>query len=141
MTFRRDVLEAALAYAARGVPVFPVGLDKVPLTRRGFLDASTDAALVARAFDRPDVAIGARTGQASRLAVLDLDKKHGDPDLILDELAERVGFDPPSTATSRTGGGGCGVVQAARAKALQRALRGEQSPQASSFIDVRPARE
>lgn len=106
MTFRRDVLEAALAYAARGVPVFPVGLDKVPLTRRGFLDASTDATLVARAFDRPDVAIGARTGQASRLAVLDLDKKHGDPDLILDELAERVGFDPPSTATSRTGGGG-----------------------------------
>lgn len=106
MTFRRDVLEAALAYAARGVPVFPVGLDKVPLTRRGFLDASTDAALVARAFDRPDVAIGARTGQASRLAVLDLDKKHGDPDLLLDELSERVGFDPPSTATSRTGGGG-----------------------------------
>jgi hypothetical protein len=106
MTLRRDVLEAALAYAARGVPVFPVGLDKVPLTRHGFLDASTDAAAVARAFDRPDVAIGARTGQASRLAVLDLDKKHGDPEHLLDELAQRVGFDPPPTATSRTGGGG-----------------------------------
>jgi hypothetical protein len=106
MTYRADVLEAALAYAARGLPVFAVGLDKAPLTRRGFLDASTDAEEVARAFDRADVAIGARTGQVSRLAVLDLDKKHGDPEHLLDELSQRVGFDPPPTAISRTGGGG-----------------------------------
>ena len=106
MTVCLDTRAAALAYARRGVPVLPVGLDKQPRIAGGFRSASTDEETVERWFSLPDVAIGAATGAASRLAVLDLDAKHGDPAMLLDALAERVGCDPPRTATSRTGGGG-----------------------------------
>lgn len=106
MTICLDTRAAALAYARRGVPVLPVGLDKMPRVAGGFHSASTDEETVARWFSLPDVAIGARTGSASRLAVLDLDANHGDPAMLLDALAEVLGCDPPRTATSRTGGGG-----------------------------------
>lgn len=44
----RMLKDHALAYAANGIPVFPcVPGGKVPLTRNGFHDASTDAFVVA----------------------------------------------------------------------------------------------
>lgn len=72
---------AARSLAAAGVPVFPCLVDgKRPLTRRGFLDASSDAAQVAAWWSRtPNANIGIPTGAASGVVVVDVDV-HGPTD-------------------------------------------------------------
>lgn len=73
------ILEAALAYAAHGWPVFPVGRDKAPLTKHGFQDASTHPELIREWWrEHPDgnVALGIPQG----LVVLDFDPRNGAPD-------------------------------------------------------------
>ncbi len=72
---------AARSLAAAGVPVFPCGVEgKRPLTRRGFLDASSDPEQVAGWWSRtPNANIGIPTGAASGVVVVDVDV-HGPHD-------------------------------------------------------------
>jgi hypothetical protein len=46
-----DILTAALDYAARGIPVFPVKADKSPATAHGLKDRTTDADIIRSWFD------------------------------------------------------------------------------------------
>jgi hypothetical protein len=74
---------SALRYAELGYPVFPCAPgDKVPLTRRGFKDATTDPAQIAAWWERyPDANIGIPT---TGLLVVDVDGEDnpwpGDPE-------------------------------------------------------------
>lgn len=72
---------AARSLAAAGVPVFPcVAEGKRPLTRRGFLDASSDPEQVAAWWSRtPNANIGIPTGAPSGAVVVDVDV-HGPHD-------------------------------------------------------------
>ncbi len=70
-------VEHALECAARGWAVFPASQDKIPRTPNGHKAASTEpdrirAMHVQFAF----VLVGIATGEASNLAVLDLDRQH-----------------------------------------------------------------
>lgn len=70
------VLDAALHYARKGIPVFPCNIQKRPLTAHGFKDASTDKEQIRAWWDQhPNAIIGIPTGEASGLAVIDLDHK------------------------------------------------------------------
>lgn len=104
----KGVLEGALEWAARGIPVFPCrnapGQDghKAPLTARGFKDATTDAAQIEAWFRKhPDALVGVPTGAISGLAVLDIDAKNGK-----DGFDHVPGWETRSPLRSRTGSGG-----------------------------------
>ena len=97
--------DAALSYAARGWPVFPVAKDKRPLTPKGFYDASADAAQIRDWFTRfPNAGIGLRTGKPSGLLVVDVDAGSGGHESLAALEAEHGQL--PATVESRTGGGG-----------------------------------
>lgn len=66
---------AAAAYAAAGVPVFPCAPGgKQPITRRGFHDATADTAQVQAWWSRfPAANIGMPTGARSGVVVMDVD--------------------------------------------------------------------
>lgn len=106
-----DITAAALVLADRGLAVFPVQRDKKPLPgSRGFKDASTDPAEVARLFALPGAeSVAIATGPASGVWVLDVDlpKKPGDPDgrQTLRDLEDQHG-PLPFTWRQRTGSGG-----------------------------------
>jgi Bifunctional DNA primase/polymerase, N-terminal len=74
-----DLLRAALYLADRGLPVFPCRpADKAPLTPNGFKDASLDPSIIRQRWTCwPDALIGAPTGAASGIDVVDLDMKNG----------------------------------------------------------------
>lgn len=76
-----DLAAAARSLAAAGVPVFPCEPDgKRPLTRRGFLDATSDPGQVTAWWSRtPDANIGLPTGAPSGVVVVDVDV-HGSVD-------------------------------------------------------------
>jgi hypothetical protein len=72
---RTSVLQDALEQAEQGRGVFPLR-GKVPLTERGFYDATTDRARVTAMFNqggRNATGYGIRCGQASRIVVVDVD--------------------------------------------------------------------
>jgi hypothetical protein len=72
---------AALRYAERGWPVFPCA-GKRPITAHGLHDATVDPGLVAGWWEQwPDANVGVRTGDASRLVVLDVDGDDGNESL------------------------------------------------------------
>lgn len=77
----QDLAAAARSLAAAGVPVFPCESDgKRPLTRRGFLDATSDPEQVAQWWSRtPEANIGLATGAPSGVVVVDVDV-HGPVD-------------------------------------------------------------
>ena len=74
-TLHETLINAALSYAQRGLPVFPCHADnKRPLTKNGFKDASTSPAMVTEWWAKwPNAMIGMPTGEASGVWVLDVD--------------------------------------------------------------------
>ena len=120
MTAAVDLAGAALEYAERGWPVFPLhsprargcscgrseceSPGKHPWTGHGLKDASTDPATI-REWWRcwSDANIGIMTGPESGILVLDVDGKRGEESLA--HFAHR-GFRLPDTYIVQTGGGG-----------------------------------
>lgn len=106
--FREDLLYAALDYAERGRPIFPVGTDKKPLVKWK-AGASTDYDQIMTWWSRwPFAMIGMPTGARSGFVVLDIDRKNG-----IDGLANlrAEGIDPLalSNAVAHTPSGGLHV--------------------------------
>lgn len=93
------LLEAALSYAAKGLPVFPCHHEtKEPLVRHGFKDASVDNEVIGRWWLRwPDAMIGMPTGAMTGFWALDVD----DPPAF--EAACKI--DLPATRRTDTGKG------------------------------------
>jgi len=102
----RLLLKAALAYARRGIPVFPCQPGgKRPLTYNGFWDASADPRRVEAWWLRwPEANVGVPTGERSGLLVLDVDARGGGPESLA--ALQRAHGPLPTTAKARTGGGG-----------------------------------
>jgi hypothetical protein len=102
------VLEAALKYAAAGVPVFPCrdapGLpgNKAPLTPHGYKDATADPARIKAWWSKnPNALIGMPTGAITGIAALDIDAKNGK-----DGYAAVPGWKGMTPLRSRTASGG-----------------------------------
>jgi hypothetical protein len=116
-----ELLSAALGYAARGWPVFPLhtpveggcscgksgckDIGKHPRTYNGLLAATTNVRAIEEWWTRwPDANVGVRTGAISGLLVLDIDPRQGGDD-ALHELEQEHGT-LPVTASVKTPGGG-----------------------------------
>jgi predicted transcriptional regulator len=107
-------LSAALKYAERNIPVFPLrpGGKKpaIPKSKggRGYLDATTDPDQIRRWWTRwPNANIGIPTGERTGLLVLDVDaEKNGFTSL---DALEKKHEPLPETTTVKTGGGGMHV--------------------------------
>lgn len=72
----RDLGKAAAEWAERGIPVFPCAKTKKPLTKRGFLDATTNpegAIELFASFGDDAFYIGAALGEATGLFAVDFD--------------------------------------------------------------------
>jgi hypothetical protein len=100
------LVQAALWYADRGIPLFPCRpRGKEPLVEGGFHAATTEEARIREWWERwPQANIGIPTGAASGWLVLDIDPRHGG-DKTLDNLLNKYGR-WPDTAEAITGGGG-----------------------------------
>ena len=74
-----NILDSALAYAARGWRVLPLlPLKKTPATRNGHLDATTDEAVIKDWWrQNPYYNIGIATGEVSGITVIDVDGTEG----------------------------------------------------------------
>jgi putative DNA primase/helicase len=88
----RELLNAALQYAGRGLYIFPCAASaKTPLTDHGVKDATCDLEEVRQWWHRwPDANIGLACGEKSRIIFLDFDTKNGKPGRkTLDSLKSR----------------------------------------------------
>ena len=101
-----SMLENALEYARYGWPVFPCRPgSKVPLTPRGFKDATTDESVIKAWWERwPDAPIAVPTGEASGVVVIDIDARN-DGEATFEALVTKHGA-VPHTLEVLTGGGG-----------------------------------
>ena len=97
-----DMMQAALAYAAAGVPVFPCKPDsKAPFIQGSFQNASADTATVEDWWNEfPDALIGVPTGHAIGMWVLDVDNV-----ALFEPAAAKLGLNITGTAKSLTGKG------------------------------------
>jgi hypothetical protein len=97
------LLEAALEYAIKALPVFPcLPRGKDPVCRRGFYDATTNPATIRRYWRVADRNIGIPTGAVSGFWILDIDP--GGDEHIRRLQAENGAL--PETRIVRTGRGG-----------------------------------
>lgn len=113
-------LMAALAYARRGWPVFPIhsaregqcscdrldcpSMGKHPRTSHGLKDATCDESRIQEWWSQwPDANVGIVTGAKSGLVVIDIDPRHGGDDSLAD--LERTYGPFPKTVQALTGGG------------------------------------
>ena len=103
-------LEAALRYAASGLPVFPCGANKAPLTPHGFKDATIDKPKIRQWWKQwPNALIGMPTGRTSGLVVLDVDMDAAegkDGAASLREYLAHCGAELPKTRCVLTPRGG-----------------------------------
>jgi hypothetical protein len=102
------LVDAALAIAAKGIPVFPCGATKAPLTRNGFKDATTDADTLRRLFSNAAAKmIGMPTGAITGIVVIDVDVKENrqGTDWLYAQKERLV-----QTRTNRTGSGGLHLI-------------------------------
>ena len=110
-----NLLQQALEWAADGVPVFPCGSNKAPLTTDGFYAASTDPAEVTEMFGgaTDHMLIGGRMGEASGLFAVDLDTYKdgaaGEAAKAYQRSLEDAGLLPP-TQTHATMSGGIHMI-------------------------------
>jgi len=100
--------QAAHRYAEAGIPIFPcVAGGKRPLTKRGFLEASSAPGQIARWWARwPHANIGMPTGHASGLEIVDVDVHGAIRGFAAFELARREGLTDRWAAFVRTPSGG-----------------------------------
>ena len=67
-----------ISLEGRALPIFPCFASKKPSTPRGFKNASADREAIAELWRRyPAQLVGVPTGEASALAVIDLDPRSG----------------------------------------------------------------
>ncbi len=96
------LVQAALARAAQGLPVFPCRPDKKPHIKGWPTAATTDPEQIKAWWTRwPNANVGIPTGERSGLLVLDVDLDKGGF-----ESLEALTSSLPDTYTVRTGGGG-----------------------------------
>jgi Bifunctional DNA primase/polymerase, N-terminal len=99
-------LVEALVLIEQGLPCFPCRADKRPATPRGFKDGTCDRNIVRELWRRyPGPLIGIPTGEISRLAVLDIDPRHGG-NCWLAGHRNRI----PATRVHRTRSGGLHLI-------------------------------
>jgi len=101
-----SIVEAALQWAKRGVPVFPCGSNKAPMTEHGHLQASTDPMKVKAMFEfaGEDALIGARMGRDSRLFACDFDLYKPGVKEYMEGLADRGLLTDTQVHSTRSGG-------------------------------------
>ena len=98
------VLEAAVAYARAGHLVFPVALNKRPLTEHGFRDATSDEGTIRTWWTTwPEAGVATPLGPDAGL-VLDVDPRHGGDESLAKLIAEHGPL--PAGPEAATGGGG-----------------------------------
>lgn len=106
-----SMYDAAIEYVKKGFAVFPLKYrDKVPLTRNGCKDATTDAAQIKAWWQQhPNANIGLATGSVSQnvfVIDLDIDEDRGIDGYHSLEDWQREHGDFPETWTAITGRGG-----------------------------------
>ncbi|WP_449280575.1 bifunctional DNA primase/polymerase [Leucobacter sp.] len=113
--------EAALRFAAAGVPVFPcVPGEKRPLVRRGFHDATADSVKVSEWWARWPVAnIGIPTGVTSGIEVVDVDLRATGTGFPAFRAAHREGLAAGWAVLVRTPSGGLHAYYPADADRVQ----------------------
>lgn len=101
-------LEWALNLAGRGIKVHPVDHTKHPATRHGFLDATTDRAMIMAWWSlSPDHLVSIPTGGTSGIDVLDIDgPKHPEAAEWFKQRSARL----PKTRVHQTRSGGLHIL-------------------------------
>ena len=121
-----SMYDAAIEYAKKGFAVFPLKYrDKVPLTRNGCKDATTDAAQIKAWWQKyPNANIGLATGSVSQnvfVIDLDIDEDRGIDGYHSLEDWQREHGDFPETWTAITGRGGYHLYYRGNGKIKNRA--------------------
>jgi hypothetical protein len=132
-------LKAAIEYAQRGWPVFPIhwvtkgqcscgtkdcpNCGKHPMTEHGLNDATTDQKMIQAWFSKwPLANVGIATGAKAGIVVLDIDPRHGGNESL--KKLSQSGNLPVYTPSVHTGGGGEHLIMAHPGK---RAMKNRQN--------------